>query len=120
MATTHHTHPIAHGIGKTIKWIFLTIAGLIVVGVVISLISVGSAVNHSQQSLQQVTPNKLSMVHNGYTESQVQKIIGRPEHTQRLQDQGLGTTDYWYYGSLADRTVQLVFDNGHLTGINQY
>lgn len=123
MSTTNpphtHKHPIAHGIGKTIKWILGGFAALIVIIVVISLISVGNAVNHSQQSLQQVTPAKLAQIHDGYTKSQVQQIIGSPEHTQKLHDQGFNA-EYWYYGTLADKTVQLVFDNGRLTGINQY
>lgn len=111
-------HSIGRGIGKTIKWTILSLGALIIVMIVAMMISLGSAANKSDQSAKGAAA-KMSHVHTGQTEGRVRNILGKPESTQSDQAQGLGKTDYWYYGVLAQGGYQLVFDNGHLTAINK-
>jgi outer membrane protein assembly factor BamE (lipoprotein component of BamABCDE complex) len=111
---------VLKGIGKTIKWILILGALLIVVIVVIAIFSLGKAGNDADKQSANVTAH-LSQIRLGMTETQVKAILGKPDSTQRSQTAGLGTMDEWYYGTLSAKgSYQFSFTNGKLEAKNRY
>lgn len=112
-------HRAFHAIGTFLKVTLGLLVGLIVLGIVITAINFGSAVQKSNTVSHRATQN-MSLVHVGNSESQVRRSIGNPEDSQKFNSNA-GVEEYWYYGLLTtDKTYQLVFDDGVLTAINTY
>lgn len=106
---------IGRGIGGTIKWIVLAGAALIVVLVTVMMVSLGSAVDESDDSSAAVGPAKYQQIELGMTQQQVRRIIGaEPQDQDETAVQGM-TMSCWYYGILsAEGMYQFCFNNGRL------
>lgn len=107
---------VGRGIGKTLKWMLIVGALIVVLFIIIAIVALGSAADDSEQSSKEVTPAEYTAVKNGQTQAQVRAAIGaEPERTDETQVQDL-TMECWYYGILAESgTYQFCFSNGKLS-----
>lgn len=103
--------------GKTIKWLLILGALIVVVVIVAMIFSLGSAVSDDEQAAKDfaVVAPRVTL---GMTREQVRALAGAPSDTQRQQS-SLGVTVYWYYGVLAKDGWQLVFEDGKLRAKNR-
>ena len=108
------------GLGKALKWTLILASLVVVVAVIAVMASLGSAANESENSAAQVTPAKYAQIHNGQSQAGVRGLLGSPENTDTTKVKGLGQSDCWYYGVLADQTTQICFQNGNVDYKAQY
>jgi outer membrane protein assembly factor BamE (lipoprotein component of BamABCDE complex) len=99
------------GLGKVVKWLLIIGALIIVIVIIVAIAGIGNAANESEKSSDQVTPAKYAQVHNGDSQADVRKVLGNPENTDTTNVKGLGRSDCWYYGVLADQTTQICYGN---------
>jgi hypothetical protein len=106
---------VGRGIGKTVKWL-LIIGALIVVIVVIAIfISLGQAGSESEESSKEVSPAEYAAIQEGDTRASVERLIGAEPESENETVSGGQTLSCIYYGVLASEgTYQFCFEDGRL------
>ncbi len=109
---------LLHVMGETIK-VAAALAVLLVIGAVVA--GVILATKHSNANVSAITPSKYRAARFGMRESEVRRLLGKPEHTETISVQGLGTEDCWDYGVLATKsTYRFCFHAGRLVAKHRY
>lgn len=106
---------------KVLKIIFLVAGAIVFITVIGSCVSLGSKVNHDQNTSNKVS-QVISQVHTGMTTDEVKSILGEPDDVNSTTgDYGMGQTtmELWMYGTLSDKSYMLDFENGTLQSITQ-
>jgi hypothetical protein len=104
---------------KAFKIISGLIGGFVVIIIGVAVIggiaSVGSSVNHDQNTSNRVS-QVWSQVHVGQSENQVRSLLGKPDDSQHSESSdfegGTDRYDSWMYGTLAGTTYSVDFLNG--------
>lgn len=107
---------VGRGIGKTIKWIVILGALLIIIVIVAVVIGLGSAANDSDDSSKEVSPAEYAAIKDGATLASVKARIGAEPESEDEVVVGNSTLKCIYYGILSSEgTYQFCFDNGRLS-----